>query len=192
MERYYQFKLLKNILDSWRHLNLTNSSQRRSRLHLRAALSARPSLARPLYALRNLPLYQAFSLFKLGVSAARRHRELEGYSSYAFYLRVLRRGFEGLRVAAVKGQRKRGVAAVGAMIVVRRWFAGLREAARVRKWARQARVESAIFNFLSIQRKGFGSLVVWAQTRRQERLKMLLATDIYAKSLIIKAVTAFR
>jgi hypothetical protein len=54
------------------------------------------------------------------------------------------------------------VAVISEMLVLRRWFAELREAVRVKRWGKQARIESAIFNFLSIQRKGFNSLLEYS------------------------------
>ncbi len=75
---------------------------------------------------------------------------------------------------------------------MKRYFTFFRDAITEKKWSKQARVESAIFNFLSIQRKAFNALMEHAETRRQERMKILLATDIYAKSLIIKAFSTLR
>jgi hypothetical protein len=48
---------------------------------------------------------------------------------------------------------------VSDLVIAKRWLGKLREACKISKWKKQARVESAIFNFLSIQRKGFNSLI---------------------------------
>ena len=104
MERYYIFKMLKTIVDSWRVLQLKNSFKRRARLHMRDTLSAKPQLAKPLFALRNLRLYKAFETFKLGIQEIKRFREIENYSSFAFYIKNLRNGFDGFRLNTIQAQ----------------------------------------------------------------------------------------
>ena len=57
---------------------------------------------------------------------------------------------------------------------------------------RSVRTESAIFNFLNIERKGFNMLLWNANERRQLRMKLVLANEIYMKGLVIKSITALR
>ena len=54
------------------------------------------------------------------------------------------------------------------------------------------RTQSAIFNFLSIERKGFNSLVNHAISRKQARMKVLLAHEIYLKGLAVKVFMSLR
>ena len=77
------------MINSWRLLQIQNSYKRRCRLHIRETLRGKPELAKPLFALRSQKLYQAFQAFRLGINKAKRIREIESYSSYAFYIRML-------------------------------------------------------------------------------------------------------
>lgn len=67
MSRYYHFKVLKQVVDSWKRLQELNSMKRRSKIEIRRALKRKPQLAKPLYVLRNVRLYNYFQLFKNAV-----------------------------------------------------------------------------------------------------------------------------
>ena len=54
------------------------------------------------------------------------------------------------------------------------------------------RTESSIFNFLNIERKGFNSFLRNSINKKQSRMKMLLANEIYFKGLAVKVFSALR
>jgi hypothetical protein len=57
---------------------------------------------------------------------------------------------------------------------------------------RQVRTESAIFNFLNIERKGFNMLLQNAVSKKQQRMKLLLANEIYFKGLAVKVILSLK
>jgi hypothetical protein len=73
-------------------------------------------------------LYQAFTAFRLGIQNARRKKEIESYSSFAFYMKMIQRGFEGLRINAIQEHQKKNVAVINEMLTLRKWFNQLKEA----------------------------------------------------------------
>lgn len=98
MCRYYQFKILKQVVDAWKTLQELNSKKRRTKIDIRRALKRRPQLAKPLFVIRNTKLYNYFQIFKLAVKSHKAKQQLKTRSSLAFYLRLLRKAFESLRI----------------------------------------------------------------------------------------------
>ena len=102
MRRFHAFKTLKLALSAWRQIKEGNAQKRRERLGIRRALKRRPELAKPLFVIRNVLLFKAFARLKLGVKESIVHRQHKVTASFTFYLRMLRRGFEGLALNRVK------------------------------------------------------------------------------------------
>lgn len=192
MSRYCHFKILKQVVDSWKGLQELNSMKRRSKIQIRRALKRKPQLAKPLFVLRNPRLYNFFQLFKQAVKENKKEYNLKTRSSLAFYLRLMRKAFESMRVNCLNGQQSRSVYQVRNLFRLRRFFKGLKKATQTSKWLKQARIESCVFNFLSIQRKGFNAFVINCRNRREERIKIMLANEIYFKGLAIKVFSALR
>ena len=67
MMRFYNFKQVKKAVEAWKRVRLVNSEKRRNRMVIRRALKRKPELAKPLFVVRNVLLYKAFKLFKMGV-----------------------------------------------------------------------------------------------------------------------------
>jgi len=65
---------------------------------------------------------------RLGIQNSRRKKEIESYSSFAFYMKMIQRGFEGLRINAIQEHQKKNVAVINEMLTLRKWFNQLKEA----------------------------------------------------------------
>jgi hypothetical protein len=104
MVRFYRFKTLKQVVIAWKVRQGLNSNKRRNRMQIRRVLKRRPQLASPLFVIRNIRLYQAFQLLKIGVRESVRAVQLKTSSSFALYLRLLRKAFDGLHGNMVNRQ----------------------------------------------------------------------------------------
>lgn len=101
MQRFYCFKLMKNVVDSWKGIIYANNKMRRSHIDIRRTLRQRPELAQPLFVIRNILLYKSFQMFKMGVKSSIRQVKVQTQASFAIYLSLLRKGFESLSVNVV-------------------------------------------------------------------------------------------
>ena len=128
----------------------------------------------------------------MGVRESLREAELQTNSSFAFYIRLIRKGFFSLIKNTIKVKQRRKLNAMRALLLQRRWFFALRRAALFSKNMRQVRTQSAIFHFLSVERRGFNSLANHMVFKKQARMKVLLANEIYLKGLAVKVLQSLR
>lgn len=98
-------------------------------MYIRKELKRRPELAKPLFVIRNIKLYKAFEGMKLAVTESKIEKMHGARSSYALYLRLVRKGWESLRKNQVKIQQERKLLIIRNLFTQRRWFFNLHKAA---------------------------------------------------------------
>lgn len=98
MRRFHAFKTMKVTFSGWRAVKEGNSAKRRDRLQIRRALKKRPELAKPLFVIRNVMLYKAFKMMQRGVSQSVRMKKHKVTASFAFYVRMLRKGWDAMMI----------------------------------------------------------------------------------------------
>lgn len=162
MSKFHQFKMLKCICEEWRAVSIRNSETRVNMLHIRDKLFENPELYKPLLVIRNFTAFKAFQALAENTKNLTHYKQNRDTSRFAFYLRVLRKGFCSLQINAQERFQRRKVKQLQSMFVQRRWLYNLRRAGQLRKRRRTVRTDAAIFNFLNLQRKAFSSMLEYA------------------------------
>ena len=61
MQQFYRLKRYREIIQAWKEIKDTKNRRRRDVYVIREELDARPELARPLLALKNMLMFKAFN-----------------------------------------------------------------------------------------------------------------------------------
>jgi hypothetical protein len=94
----YLYNLRRKIVEAWKS---QKNEMNHYRLHLikqRAVLKAKPELRKPLLAMKNIELFRAWQLFVDNCQAKTRLKANYQTSTYATYLRLMRKSLYALRL----------------------------------------------------------------------------------------------
>lgn len=100
MKKYYFHKFQKRVVRAWKLILDTNNKRRISLIKQRAAIREKPSLAKPLLAIRNLLMFKAFRSIMLNANREKEFTFNKQICTYSIYLRLQRKAFYALRLNA--------------------------------------------------------------------------------------------
>lgn len=147
---YYDFSFKRRVYLAWKNIKDTHNRLRIALVRQRAAFRQNPRLARPLMVLKQLLLFKAFNALKTKTRRAHQYKGHEQIWSHAFYLRVVRKSFYGLRLNAAASFQRKKSKEIKHLMIQRRWFRKLRLATQGLQESRKQATDSAIFRFLSL------------------------------------------
>lgn len=192
MIKFYQIKLLRDVVAGWRIIKDKNNAKRLRVYRIREQLNARPELGRPLKALKNFLLFRAFNKLCEGATQVLDEEQKTEHALMGFYLYRVRKTFLALKLNTqinIQGQKAEEISD---LFMKKRWLGYMVQGTQYLKARRKQRQTASIFRFLSLQKKALQALLAHTITSQELVIKKEYAMRLYYNRLLEQAMSSLK